>query len=94
MALGLALYAFLFVLGPFAAGYLLPDRDRALAVVVGAILVLSFAPLGGDQLAPWQDGYPAEGDWRIVALPLWLLVAIPGALLGAGARRSRPRRFG
>jgi hypothetical protein len=56
MAIGIALYAFLFVVGPFAVGYLLPDRDLAVAVVVAVIFVLSFAPLSGQQVPRIRSG--------------------------------------
>ena len=83
-AAGIGILLVLAVFVPFAAGYLVANRKLAIGLVLLLILVGSFAPLGSDQPAPWQDGYPADGDWRIVFFPVWLLVALP--CISAGAR--------
>ena len=68
---------------PAALGYLLPSWRIAAGVAAAAVVLISFAPLGADQPAPWQDGFPGDGDWRVVAFPVWLLLALACARLGS-----------
>jgi ABC-type antimicrobial peptide transport system permease subunit len=78
------------VITPLAAGYYISRRRAAIALVLIAITAVSFAPLGADQPAPWQRGYPGEGDWRVVIFPLWILLALAAIEAGSWLRR-RPR---
>jgi len=74
---------------PFCAGYLVPSVRVALIAISVPVVVVSFAPLGANQPAPWQSGFPADGDWRVVFFPFWVPIAVAFVLAGARARRSR-----
>lgn len=75
---------------PFAIGYVVLPRRFAALAALGVVVLWSFAPLGADQPAPWQHGFPGDDDWRVVAFPFWAAAALIFVRLG-GAARSRRR---
>lgn len=85
----MAALVLLFALIPFGIGYFAPGRRIALAVALAIVVVLSFAPFGLDQPAPWQHGYPGDGDWRVVAFPFWAVASLVFVRFGTALRRRR-----
>jgi hypothetical protein len=88
---GVIVLLVLSVVAPFVAGWAAPTVRIAQTTVIALILVVSFAPLGADQPAPWQAGFPADGDWRVVFFPVWVVIGVMATYAGWRVRHSMAR---